>query len=249
MAKYQFPVDGRVGKDLKVTSPFGWRKHPTSGKKSHHNGVDFWKNGTVYNEAFADGKVIFAGPSELRKADGSVGGFGYHVMILHKIDGADYVSVYAHNEKDSVKVKAGQQVTAGTVVGKMGASGDVTGKHLHFEIFKGRKYKWSADGRGFVEPVAFIKALIAKEAAIAEAPKPTPEPAVIPVMPPASVVDVKPVVAAPVTAPAAPVRKSYRVQPGENYDSIAKKFKVSAAELKKINKNKPIYNNTKIYLP
>lgn len=175
MAKTQFPIDGRLGKEYKVTSPFGWRTHPTSGKKSHHNGVDLWGGANLYNEAFHDGTVIFSGPSKLKKSDGSVGGFGYHVMIHHKIDGKDYVSVYAHNEKDSIKVKKGQKVVAGTVLGKMGASGDVTGKHLHFEIYVGKTYAWSATGKNFVDPIAFIKALMAKEAVLATAPLETPE--------------------------------------------------------------------------
>jgi len=171
----QFPVDGVLGKNFKVTSPFGWRVHPTSGKRSHHNGVDLWASANVYNEAFFRGLVVFAGPSKAKKADGSLGGFGHHVMILHKIDGQYYVSVYAHMVEGTIKVKRGDRVDAGTVLGRMGASGDVTGKHLHFEIYKGKKYTWSASGVNFVDPIAFIKALIAKERVVASAPHPTPD--------------------------------------------------------------------------
>lgn len=173
----QFPVDGQPGKAWKITSPFGWRIHPTSGNKSHHNGVDIWSSANVYNEAFARGVVIFAGPSKAKKADGSLGGFGWHVMIRHNIEGELYVSVYAHMVEGTLKVKKGDKVVAGTVLGRMGASGDVTGKHLHFEIHKGKNYAWSANGSGFVDPIAFIKALLAKEAVIKSAPHPTPEPA------------------------------------------------------------------------
>lgn len=174
MANYQFPVDGKKGKDWKITSPFGWRTHPTSGKKSHHNGVDIWTAPNVYNEAFAKGVVIFAGPSKAKKADGSLGGFGHHVMILHNIDKQLYVSVYAHMVEGTLQVKKGDKVVAGTVLGRMGASGDVTGKHLHFEIYKGKKYAWSANGTNFVDPIAFIEALIAKDKVVSAAPKPTP---------------------------------------------------------------------------
>jgi murein DD-endopeptidase MepM/ murein hydrolase activator NlpD len=172
---FQFPVDGTPGKGWKITSPFGWRTHPTNGKRSHHNGVDIWASANVYNESFAPGLVIFAGPSKLRKSDGSVGGFGHHVQIRHKIDGEYYVSVYAHMVEGTIKVKKGDRMAAGSVLGRMGASGDVTGKHLHFEIFKGKKYQWSANGTNFVEPIGFIKALIAKDKLIKAAPKPTPD--------------------------------------------------------------------------
>jgi murein DD-endopeptidase MepM/ murein hydrolase activator NlpD len=176
MAKTQYPIDGVVGKEYKVTSPFGWRQHPTDPtKRKHHNGVDLWGAANViYIEAFHDGKVVFAGPSKSKKADGSLGGFGYYVQILHTINGKQYVSLYAHMVKDSLQVKVGQKVTAGTVLGKMGATGDVTGKHLHFEICAGKTYVWSADGKGFVDPIKFIKTVIAAEAVVAEAPNPTP---------------------------------------------------------------------------
>lgn len=178
---FQFPVDGAPGKAWKVTSPFGWRTHPTSGKKSHHNGVDIWASANVYNEAFAKGVVLFAGPSKQVKADGSVGGFGHHIIIRHNIDGELYTSVYAHMVEGTLKVKKGDKVVAGTVLGRMGASGDVTGKHLHFEICKGKNYAWSADGSGFVDPMAFIKALMARDAVVKSAPHPTPEPVAKPV--------------------------------------------------------------------
>lgn len=206
MLRTQFPIDGKLGKEYKVTSPFGWRIHPTSGKKSHHNGVDLWASANVYNEAFHGGRVIFAGPSKAKKADGSLGGFGHHVMIKHSIDGQIYISVYAHMVEGTIKVKVGQRVEAGTVLGRMGASGDVTGKHLHWEIYKGNKYTWSATGKNFVDPIAFTKALMAKEAVIATAHKDTPDTAKPSVIP-AHSLPVKPAAAKPAVAPkpAAPV--------------------------------------------
>jgi murein DD-endopeptidase MepM/ murein hydrolase activator NlpD len=96
-------------------------------------------------------------------------------MILHNIDTHLYVSVYAHMVEGTLQVKKGDKVIAGKALGRMGASGDVTGKHLHFEIYKGKKYTWSANGTNFVEPIAFIEALIAKDKAVSDAPKATPE--------------------------------------------------------------------------
>ncbi len=96
-------------------------------------------------------------------------------MVQHKIDGKFYVSVYAHMRKGSLKVKVGQKIEAGTVLGIMDATGMVTGKHLHWEICVGKKYVWTGNGKGYVNPMTFTKALIAKEAALAEAAVATPE--------------------------------------------------------------------------
>jgi murein DD-endopeptidase MepM/ murein hydrolase activator NlpD len=177
MAKTQLPIDGKLGKQFKVTSPFGWRKDPLGrAAKKHHNGVDLWGAApTIYIEAFHDGKVLHAGPSKRRKADGSVGGFGYNVVIQHKINGKFYTSCYAHMKEGSIKVKAGQKVTAGTVLGVMATTGDSTGKHLHWEIWQGKTHGWSADGKGFVSPLDFVEGLMKAEAAVAAAPKATVE--------------------------------------------------------------------------
>lgn len=213
MAKTQLPIDGKLGKQFKVTSPFGWRKDPLGrASKKHHNGVDLWgAAGTIYIEAFHDGRVIHAGPSKRRKADGSVGGFGYHVIIRHQINGKSYTSCYAHLKEGSIKVKVGQKVTAGTVLGVMGTTGDSTGKHLHWEIWQGKTHGWSADGKGFLSPLDFAEGLIKAANAAAAAPKATPEDApVAPVAthgskPAAAKAVAKPVVAKPVVAPAKPV--------------------------------------------
>jgi murein DD-endopeptidase MepM/ murein hydrolase activator NlpD len=176
MAKTQYPIDGIIGKNFKITSEFGWRIHPVEKTKKHHNGVDLWgAPETIYIEAFHDGRVIFAGPSKIKKADGEPGGFGYHVIVRHQIDGKFYTSLYAHMVKGSLKVKAGQKIEAGTVLGKMGATGMVTGKHLHWEIWVGKNHGWTNNGVGFVNPIEFTKALKAKEKALAAAPKATPD--------------------------------------------------------------------------
>jgi murein DD-endopeptidase MepM/ murein hydrolase activator NlpD len=101
--------------------------------------------------------------------------------------------------KDSLQVKVGQKVSTGTVLGKMGATGDVTGKHLHFEICAGKKYTWTADGKGFVDPMTFIKAQIAADSVAAAAPKATPADAPVA---PIAVHAATPVAPKPVVAPA-----------------------------------------------
>lgn len=98
-----------------------------------HRGIDI-ANGSIpiYGQnivAAADGTVIFANTS------GWGGGYGLYVMVDHGLDssGRQIVTLYAH--QSAVLVSVGQKVTGGsTVIGRAGASGNVTGPHLHFEV-------------------------------------------------------------------------------------------------------------------
>lgn len=230
MAKIQYPIDGKPGKGWKVTSYMGWRIHPVQKTKKHHNGTDIWSaSEPCWVEAFCDGVVL-----EAKKSTAPGGGFGNYVVIRHKIDGKDYTSLYAHMADGSLKVKKGQKVEAGTPLGKMGSTGMSTGKHLHFEIWIGKKHGWSANGKGFVEPIKFIEALIAKQAVLVEGPKETPEVAPAP----APVHEApKPVlaVAKPAVKPAAKPAKVHKVKAGESLSGIASKYKTTAAKLASLN--------------
>jgi murein DD-endopeptidase MepM/ murein hydrolase activator NlpD len=207
MAKSQYPVDGVPGKSWKVTSPFGYRIHPIKKTKKHHNGVDIWQGGeTTYLEAWADGKVIAVKPN-----DSPTSG-GHSIIVQSTVMGKKVTWTYFHMVKGSIKVKVGQKITAGTIVGKMGATGFATGKHLHWEIWaghiKGQPLAGFNTGKGYYDPMAFIKSVIAFEKAEAEAHKDTPETATVTVAPTHSVPDV-PTVANPTEAkvvktPAAP---------------------------------------------
>jgi len=111
-----------------------------------------------------------------KKADGSVGGFGFHVEVQHKIDGKFYTSAYAHmkgrlNQSQGAVSRSRHSTRCH---GKLLAT--QTGKHLPLgnPWWVGRAHGRSADGKGFVNPIKFAQALIAKEDAIAEAPKATP---------------------------------------------------------------------------
>ena len=162
-SKPQMPLDGKFGKDWKVTSPFGWRIHPIEKYKKHHNGVDLWgPKAKIWNEAWHDGKVIAAGTSKLKNPDGSLGGVGYYVDLRVIIDGKPYVTRYAHMVEGSLTVVKGERVKAGTRLGIMGNTGASAGRHLHFEICKGRVHRWTSDGKGFVDPLKFVKAAIEK---------------------------------------------------------------------------------------
>jgi peptidoglycan hydrolase-like protein with peptidoglycan-binding domain len=172
MAKAQYPLDGRLGKDWKITSEMGWRIHPVQKTKKHHNGADIigLGKGPHYIEAPYAGKVLKA-----TKSTAPGGGFGNYVILAHKINGKNYTTLYAHLKDGSIKVKKGQKVEAGTVLGIMGTTGMSTGVHLHWEMWAGKTHGWSADGSGFVNAVKFFKALIAQEKELAAAPAATPD--------------------------------------------------------------------------
>lgn len=123
-----------------VTSPFGYRT--LNGKKELHRGIDLvGKNSTLdYIVAIADGKVV----GMLNSCSGSYPSQGNYVSIDH---GNGITSVYYHLKKGSVKVKVGATVKAGAVLGYMGATGNVTGAHLHFGI---------KDNGTWVDPAPYI---------------------------------------------------------------------------------------------
>jgi murein DD-endopeptidase MepM/ murein hydrolase activator NlpD len=178
MAKPQMPLDGTLGKNYRVTSAFGWRTHPIEKIKKHHNGVDLWGAAEPLPiRSWHDGVVIAAGTSKQRLANGEVGGVGWYVDVRSEIGGKSYVSRYAHMVPNSLRVTTGQTVEAGTVLGNMGTSGASTGKHLHFEINQGAAHRWTADGSGYLDPLAFVQAVInssGTSSLISAAPAATP---------------------------------------------------------------------------
>ena len=161
--KPQWPIDGKKGKEWKITSDFGYRVHPIEQHKKHHNGQDIWgPKPKIWVEAWHDGTVIAAGTSKLKNADGSLGGVGWYVDIRSKVNGEWYVARYAHMVENSLNVVKGEKVKAGTRLGIMGNTGASAGRHLHFEICKGRVHRWTLDGKGFVNPLKFVRAAIEK---------------------------------------------------------------------------------------
>jgi murein DD-endopeptidase MepM/ murein hydrolase activator NlpD len=153
--------------------------------KRHHNGTDIWgPNPKIYIEAFHDGTVIAAGTSKLRLSNGALGGVGWYVDIRSKINGTWYVHRYAHMVENSLKVKKGQKVEAGTILGIMGNTGASAGRHLHFEINKGKVWRWTSDGSGFVNPLEFVKNTIEAWKLKESIPQATPEDAPLVPAPP-----------------------------------------------------------------
>lgn len=109
-----------------LSSYFGLRTDPFSGRRVHHAGVDFAGKLGSDVVAVAAGVVQFSG----RRS-----GYGNLVEINH---GKGYVTRYGHNLKNLVTV--GQTIKKGEVISKMGTTGRSTGPHVHFEVVvNGRK--------------------------------------------------------------------------------------------------------------
>lgn len=115
--------NGYPVKIRRLSDGFGMRKHPLTGKKKHHNGVDFPVDVGTPIYATADGAVEYAGYHKKS-------GFGYLVIINHNFG---FKSYYAHMKKRP-KVRSGQLVRKGEQIGQSGNSGMSTGPHLHYEV-------------------------------------------------------------------------------------------------------------------
>jgi len=110
-----WPVLGRV------TSEFGMRYHPITGRYTMHTGIDIGcPTGTPIHAA-ADGIVCSSGWNN--------GGYGYLVMIDN---GSGIVTMYAHNS--ALAVSAGAVVYRGDIIAYAGSTGNSTGPHCHFEV-------------------------------------------------------------------------------------------------------------------
>lgn len=109
-----------------ISSSFGMRKDPFSGRYRKHHGVDIAGPKGTNVMSIAAGKVVFSG----RK-----GGYGRLVEIKHD---HNLMSRYAHLRK--ILVKKGQQVPQGALIGYLGSSGRSTGPHLHLEVLKNKKH-------------------------------------------------------------------------------------------------------------
>lgn len=129
-----FPA-GRPAAKGWVSSRYGKRADPFTGRLAHHAGIDM--AGKLGSDviATAAGVVTWSGPRY---------GYGNMVELNH---GNGYVTRYAHNLENVVAV--GDKVEQGSVVAKMGTSGRSTGPHVHFEVI--------VNGRN-VDPMRYLRA-------------------------------------------------------------------------------------------
>ena len=108
-----------------VSSPYGFRIHPKSKLRQMHHGIDMAGTWQEEVRAPADGYVSFSGRN---------GSFGKSVKIVHK---HGVTTLYGHLHR--LKVKKGDFVTEGDIIGKMGSTGRAVGAHLHYEIKVNKK--------------------------------------------------------------------------------------------------------------
>jgi murein DD-endopeptidase MepM/ murein hydrolase activator NlpD len=110
------PVNGRM------TSGFGYRRHPILGYRKMHVGIDFGAPHGAPIYAATDGVVVMAGRA---------GGCGNAVKINH---GGNLATRYCHMSR--VATSNGQRVRQGQIIGYVGSTGLSTGPHLHYELYK-----------------------------------------------------------------------------------------------------------------
>ena len=109
---------------MRVTSRYGNRSDPFTGKTTYHAGIDIDGYGN-------DGQPIVAADSGTVITASSNSGYGNYVIIDH----GGMKTVYAH--MSGLAVSAGQSVSQGQTIGYLGATGRATGTHCHFEVYVG----------------------------------------------------------------------------------------------------------------
>lgn len=115
--EWYWPIHGKYY----ISSSFAPRKHPITGKWSHHTGNDIPAPGGTEIHAAKGGVVTDVGYNSV---------YGNYIQISH---GNGYATFYAHMKKKAI-VKEGATVTKGQVIGYVGTTGWSTGNHLHFEL-------------------------------------------------------------------------------------------------------------------
>lgn len=112
------PIDG-----ARLTSRFGPRRHPVLGYTRMHQGADF---------GAPTGTPIYAAGNGVVERASRYGSYGNYIRIRHN---STYTTVYAHLSRYGRGIRAGRRVEQGEVIGYVGATGRVTGAHLHYEVF------------------------------------------------------------------------------------------------------------------
>ncbi|MEK5081058.1 M23 family metallopeptidase [Solibacillus sp. FSL W7-1436] len=124
-----------ITKPIRITSPFGYRVHPVTGKLAHHDGVDIACRNPDPILSVKPGKVV----RTVKHAT-----LGNYVMIDH---GNKVHTVYGHLSK--IFARVGDTVQAGTKIGACGTTGRSTGDHLHFEVHVNGQWNTPVDPRAY----------------------------------------------------------------------------------------------------
>lgn len=109
-----------------ITSSFGWRTHPITGKWHFHKGLDIGYAENTNIVAMGTGKIVYAAWYD---------GYGNCVIIEHT--NGDH-TLYAH--ANALYCKYGQSVNKGDVIAAVGSTGNSTGPHLHIEYWHNGQY-------------------------------------------------------------------------------------------------------------
>jgi len=116
------PING-----ARLSSGFGFRKHPILGYNKLHQGTDF---------AARRGTPVMASGSGTVERASWFGAYGKYVRIRHN---STYKTAYAHLSKFGRNIKAGKKVRQGQIIGYVGSTGRSTGPHLHYEVLVNNK--------------------------------------------------------------------------------------------------------------
>ncbi len=111
------PIDG-----ARLSSGFGMRHHPILGYSRMHRGVDFAAPTGTPIYAAGDGRITYIGRNS---------GYGNYIRIRHH---AGLETAYAHMSRFKAGLRNGSRVRQGEVIGYVGATGQATGPHLHYEV-------------------------------------------------------------------------------------------------------------------
>ncbi|MFT4967435.1 MAG: murein DD-endopeptidase MepM/ murein hydrolase activator NlpD [Candidatus Deianiraeaceae bacterium] len=117
------PING-----ARISSRFGYRKHPILGYSKLHTGMDFAAPAGTAIYAAADGVITFMGWNGGRHK-----GYGRYTVVKHN---KVYSTAYAHQSRFNRHLRKGSKVRQGQVIGYVGSTGYSTGAHLHYEVMK-----------------------------------------------------------------------------------------------------------------
>lgn len=111
-------------RNARISSLFGYRRHPIYKTQKFHSGVDY---------AAPKGVEIYASGNGVVEMAQYVNGYGNYIKIRHN---SEYETAYGHMQGYAKGIRKGVRVRKGQVIGYVGSTGQSTGPHLHFEILR-----------------------------------------------------------------------------------------------------------------